>query len=257
MSDTPLPRRDRWFPVLLVLVASTSARAQVRAPAPRGPALAPQPERPADDPRDSSSAHPRRQPVELHLLAGFGSAICADKQPDSECAAAGGTAFALAGAWRFHDHFSLGLEMAIWSFWPRDSWRGKLGTEASDAKFSSTYLAPFARWYWVEPSKLNPYLQGGFGVGKLTTEAKNDSGVYAYSAKGLAFPVAVGADWQLSEFFRFGVQLGAYLHVSTQVCETSMGSESCRSPGKNSEGKREGLALPWRAVAVGTFAFGG
>jgi hypothetical protein len=32
--------------------------------------------------------------------------------------------------------------------------------------------------------------------------------------------------------------------------------ESCRDPGKNEQGDKEGLALPWRLVAVGTFTLG-
>lgn len=199
---------------------------------------------------------PPREPVELHLLLGYGSAVCDNDKPDSDCPVDGGAAFALGGGWRFHDHWSVGLEIAAWSFQVRDSWRGQLESEATDVKFGSTYVAPFARWYWFEPGTTNAYLQAGIGFGSVTAEASNSTGTYHYTARGVVFPVAIGVEWQLSQLFRLGPQFGAYLHVSNELCEDTNGSEKCRDPGKDENGNREGLALPWRLVAVGTFTFG-
>jgi hypothetical protein len=194
--------------------------------------------------------------VELHLLLGYGNAVCDNDKPDSQCPVDGGVAFALGGGWRFHDHWSVGLELAAWSFKVRESWKGQLQDDAKDVRFGSSYFAPFARLYWFDPGSVNPYVQAGIGFGSVTAEASNANATYTYSARGMVFPVAIGVDWQLARVFRLGPQFGAYLHVSNQLCEDSGGGETCRDPGKNADGEREGLALPWRLVAVGTFTFG-
>ncbi len=221
---------------------------------PSAPATAPPPLPPEAPPPESSRA--TREPVELHLLLGFGSAVCDNKKPDSDCPVDGGAAFALGGGWRFHDHWSVGLELAAWSFKVRDSWKGQLQDDATDVKFGSTYFAAFARWYWFDPGTINPYLQAGIGFGTVTAEASNKNATYTYSAPGIVYPLAIGAEFQVSKLFRIGPQFGAYLHVANKVCQDPGGNETCTSPGKNEDGEREGLALPWRLVAVGTFTFG-
>lgn len=211
---------------------------------------------PAGAPPPPGPTRAAREPVELHLLLGPGSAVCDNDKPNSDCPVDGGVAFGLGGGWRFHDHWSAGLELAAWSFKVRDEWRGQLQNEANDVKFSSSYLALFARWYWFEPGNFNPYLQAGIGLGVVTAEAENDDAKYTYRARGTTYPLAIGAEWQLADVFRLGPQLGAYLHVSNEICEETGGTESCRDPGKTEDGDKEGVALPWRLVVVGTFTFG-
>lgn len=228
-----------------LLLLASAAGAQ---PAPSQPAPGPQPA--------PTLARSPREPAELFLLLGLGNAVCDNDKPDSDCPVDGGVAFGLGGGWRFHDHFSVGLELAAWSFKVRDSWKGQLQDEATDVKFSSAYFAPFARWYWFEPGTTNPYLQAGIGFGSVTAEASNANATYTYTARGMVYPLAIGVEWQLSKLFRLGPQLGGYLHVSNEICEDETGTERCHSPGKNEDGSREGVALPWRLVAVGTFTFG-
>ncbi|MBK7584735.1 MAG: hypothetical protein IPI67_31675 [Myxococcales bacterium] len=273
---------QRYLPALSFLLFSTAAGAQLPEGAPPQPGATPAAPPPAaPQPAPAAAAQPgvgtaaqpapapmsappaatptaksTREPVELHLLLGFGSAVCDNKKPDSDCPVDGGAAFGLGGGWRFHDHFSVGLELAAWSFKVRDSWKGQLQDEASDVSFGSSYIAPFVRWYWFEPGTTNAYLQAGIGFGSVTAEASNKSGTYRYSASGIVYPLAIGVEWQVSKLFRLGPQFGAYLHVSNKICEEQGGSEKCHDPGKNPDGDREGVALPWRLVAVGTFTFG-
>lgn len=263
-------RRPRLLVSLLAVSGMAHAQAQ---PAPQTDAIPPPPPPPAQPvaqpaPPQAAPPLPRpeaappessrapREPVELHLLLGFGSAVCDNEKPDSDCPVDGGAAFALGGGWRFHDHWSVGLELAAWSFKVRDSWKGQLQDDATDVKFGSAYLAAFARWYWFDPGTVNPYLQAGLGFGTVTAEASNKSSTYTYSAPGIVYPLAIGAEFQVSKLFRIGPQFAAYLHVANKVCQDTGGNETCNSPGKNEDGEREGLALPWRFVAVGTFTFG-
>lgn len=199
---------------------------------------------------------PGRRPAELYLLLGVGNAVCDNDKPDSDCPVDGAGAFGLGGDWRFHDHWAVGLELGLWTFNVRDEWRGQLTDPATDVEFSSMYLAPFARWYWFRAGTIDPYLQGGFGLGSVTAKASNDSGEYEYRATGVAYLLGIGVEWQLSKLFRLGPQFLAYLHVSSELCEDSGSGEQCRDPGETPDGDREGLALPWRLVAVGTFMLG-
>jgi len=204
-----------------------------------------------------AQTRPSRQPVELHVLLGYGSAVCDNDKPDSDCPVDGGAAFGLGGGWRFFNRASVGLEVAAWSFKVRDAWRGQLQDDATDVKFSSLYVAPFVRWYWFAPGVANPYLQRGIGIGSVGAEASNDAATYTYTARGVVYPLAIGIEWQLSRWFRLGPQLAGTLHVSNEICEDADGAKTCRDPGRNEDGSREGVALPWRFVAVGTFTFGG
>jgi len=198
-----------------------------------------------------------RRPWEAYLLLGFGSAVCDNDKPDSDCPVDGGGAFGLGGDYRFFPRWAAGLEFAAWEFKVRDSWRGQLQAEATDVKFRSASFSPFVRWYWFDTGGVDPYLHAGVGFGSVTAEAKNDAGRYEYSARGLTYTMGIGAEWRVSRIFRLGPQLLGYLHVSNEVCETQDGgSEECRGPGTNPDGEREGLALPWRFVVVGTFMFG-
>lgn len=57
--------------------------------------------------------------------------------------------------------------------------------------------------------------------------------------------------------FRLGPQFLAYLNVSDTIGrQPTGGAEQCRSPGADDNGGREGIALPRRLLAVGTFALG-
>lgn len=191
------------------------------------------------------------------MLLGLGGAVCDNEKPDSDCPVDGGGAFGLGGLWRFHDNWAVGLELAGWSFNVRDEWRGQLQNDAEDVKFSSFYFGPMARWYWFDEGVADPYLQAGLGIGTVSAEAKNQSASYEYNARGIAYSLGIGVDFHVADIFRIGPQLLAYLHVSSEICDNPAGaSETCRDPGKNPEGDREGLALPWRFVAVGTFMFG-
>lgn len=204
-----------------------------------------------EEPEDS------RRPAELYLLLGFGNAVCDNDEPTSDCPVDGGAAFGLGGAWRFHGNFAAGLELASWAFKVRDEWRGQLQNDASDVRFDSVYIGPFARWYWFDHGTIEPYLHAGFGFGAVTAKASNDTADYEYSAKGIAYILGIGVEWKLSRLFRLGPQFLAYLHVSNEICEKSTGTdEACRDPGKNEKGDKEGVALPWRFVAVGTFTLG-
>lgn len=257
-------RSFRWFSLATFAVSVAHAQGGAAPPAapPAGaPAAAPPPAAMAAPPAPAAAppappVHPPREPVELHLLLGYGNAVCDNDKPDSDCPVDGGAAFGFGGGWRFHDHWSVGLEIGAWSFKVRESWQGQLQDDATDVKFSSAYFAPFVRWYWFEPGGVNPYLQAGIGFGSVTAEASNANATYTYTARGMVYPLAIGVEWQLSKLFRLGPQLGGYLHVSNEICEEEGGKETCHSPGKNEDGSREGVALPWRLVAVGTFTFG-
>lgn len=232
----------RWFlglaGPLVVSVLSATAGAQ-SAPTP-------------SDPRPDA-----RRPWEVFLSVGYGNAVCDNEKPNSDCPVDGAAAFSLGADYRFHPHWAAGLEVGVWAFNVRDEWQGQLQDKATDVKFNAVYLSPMARWYWFDTGSLDPYLQAGLGLGSVTATASNAAGEYTYSARGLAYSLGIGAEWKLSELFRLGPQFLAYLHVSSELCETApAGNETCRSPGKNEDGSREGLALPWRLVAVATFTLG-
>jgi len=242
---------------LLVTTLAFGAAAQPAPPPPPPPPPAPQPAaQPASQPAAPIDDENARRPWEIFADLGIGNAVCGNDKPDSDCPVDGGGAFALGGAYRFHPHWAVGLELGIWVFKVRDAWQGQLPDKATDVSFSSVYLSPIARWYWLDSGSVDPYLQAGIGLGSVKATASNASGDYEYTASGLAYSLGIGVDWKLSRLFRLGPQALAYLHVSSNLCETSNGNETCRSPGKNADGSREGLALPWRIVAVGTFTLG-
>ncbi len=221
-------------------------------PAQQGYGPAPQPQ-----PQPQPPPPPGRRPAEVYLLLGYGTAVCDNEEPTSDCPVDGGGAFGLGGAWRFHSNWAVGLELAGWSFAVRDEWRGQLQNDAENVKFSSFYISPFARWYWFDEGTADPYLQAGIGLSTVSAEASNANATYEYNARGLAYSFGIGVDFHISELFRLGPQFLAYLHVSNEICDNPAGaSETCRDPGKDEKGDREGLALPWRFVAVGTFMFG-
>ncbi len=201
-------------------------------------------------------ADPKR-PVELFLVLGFGNAVCGDDRPDSDCAVDGAFATALGGGWRFAPHWSVGLELATWAFSVRDEWRGQLEDDATDVSFSASTFGPYVRWYWWDDSVAEPYLHAGLALSTVEAVAENDGGKYEYRAPGVAYQLGIGVEWQLAEVFRLGPQALAYLHVGGEICEKESGAkERCREPAKDERGDREGLALPWRLAAVGTFTFG-
>jgi hypothetical protein len=198
-----------------------------------------------------------RKPAELYLALGYGDAVCGDERPDSACAIEGGTAVALGGGYRFHPHWLAGLELGAFAFAVRDQWRGQLENPATDVTFSSSYIAPFARWYWFGKGTADPYLMAGLGAGTVTGEARNDNATYVYTSRGLVYLLGIGVEWQVADIFRLGPQFLAYLHVGSEVCEDAPGTaEQCRAPGRDEHGDREGLALPYRLVLSGTFTLG-
>lgn len=256
----------RLAPAFTLAAFFLSAVAAAQPPPPPPPAYAPgQPAYgppptyapPSSAPPAAEAPEDARRPWEIAIGLGFGNAVCDNKQPNSDCPVDGGGAFSLGGAYRFHPHWAVGLELGVWAFKVRDSWQGQLQDKATDVKFSAVYLSPIARWYWFDSGSIDPYLQAGVGIGAVTATATNATAEYQYSARGLAYSLGIGAEWKLSRLFRLGPQFLAYLHVSSSICEKPNGGpETCRSPGTNDQGDREGLALPWRLVAVGTFTFG-
>ena len=235
----------------VVLLTASSAGAQ--------PGQAPQPQQ-APQPGQAVAPHRARQPVELYLGLGLGNAACDNEEPDSDCPVDGAGSFVLGGGWRFHDHWSVGLELGFWWFSVREEWRGNLSGDPDEVEFSSAFLAPMARWYWLAHHVADPYLTAGVGPGSVTARARTADAEYTLEATGWVWPLGIGVEWQVADIFRIGPQALAYLHVSTEICESpeSDGDPTeCRDPGTDEDGEREGLALPWRLMAIGTFTFGG
>src|SRR6478609_4395124 len=81
----------------------------------------------------SASAPPYpRHAGELTLGLGVGNAVCDDKKPDSQCPVGkAGGAVSLSGGFRFHPHWFVGLELAVFRFNQRDEWRGQLQDPAT------------------------------------------------------------------------------------------------------------------------------
>lgn len=204
-----------------------------------------------------AAAQEPRRPAELYLGLGIGNAACGSERPDSDCPVKTGGSFAVGGGWRFHPHWLVGLELAAWGFGVNDNWRGRLSGDASDVKFSSSYVAPFARWYWFDHGTADPYLMAGLGLGNVTGEARDSSGTYRYTSSGTVHVLGIGVEWQLARVFRLGPQALAYIHYGTEICEDVPGQgEACRDPGKDAYGDREGIALPYRLMLIGTFTLG-
>jgi hypothetical protein len=202
-------------------------------------------------------AQEARRPAELYLGLGIGNAVCGSDRPDSDCPVRTGGAFALGGGWRFHPHWLVGLELAAWGFGVNESWRGRLADDATDVEFSSSYIAPFVRWYWFDRGTADPYLMGGFGLGSVRGEASNDDATYTYTSSGPVYLLGIGVEWQLAKIFRLGPQALAYIHYGTEICEDATGGdEACRDPGEDAYGDREGVALPYRLTINGTFTLG-
>ena len=211
---------------------------------------------PPPPPPPAAPEHPR-SPGEIFVGLGFGNAVCDNEKPNSDCPVDGAFTLGFGGGWRFHDNFAVGGELGIWAFKVRDEWQGQLDDKATDVTFNSFYLAPYLRWYWFDEGGIDPYLQAGVGIGSVTAEASNDAGTYKYTATGFVFPVGIGVDWYISDGFRLGPQALAYLHVSDEICtEEPNRDKTCEPPTRKEDGEREGLALPWRIMAVGTFTLG-
>ncbi len=197
-----------------------------------------------------------RRPWELLLGLGIGNAFCEHEQADSECPAAGASALFVGGGYRFHPHFSFGLEAATWSYAVQEGWRGQLDEAATDAKLSSSYLALYGRWYWFDRGQVDPYLHAGIGLGAMSAKGSAAFDEYEVVSSGWVIPVGIGVDFQIGRVFRLGPQALVYWHHATKICETSNDTERCHDPGTNRDGRREGDALPWRIAITGTFTLG-
>jgi hypothetical protein len=195
----------------------------------------------------------RALPWEIFVGLGFGDAVCDNEKPDSDCPVDGAFALTLGGGWRFHKRFSLGGELSLWAFKIRDEWAGGLNAPATEVSFTSVYLAPYVRWYWFDRWGAEPYLQAGVGLGSVQAKAANDAGTYTYTATGVAVPLAVGMEWRIGKRFRLGPQAQAYLQISNQICADEPDTDKeCHSPGRNEDGDREGMVLPWRIMLMGS-----
>lgn len=224
------------------------AAPQQGAPAP-GWGPAPPPQGPAQ-PAEPEVATPRPT-GELWLGLGIGGAACDDEKPDNDCPVSGATTFALGGGWRFSPHWSIGAELAVWSYSVRGSWKGQLEDPATDVSVSSDYIALMARWYWLSHGVFDGYLTAGLGGGTLSAHAENGGGKYDGKATGLVYPLGIGAEFFVSNHFRIGGQALAYLLKSSEFCEESSAtSEVCK------DATNDQNALPWRIAVFGTYAFG-
>lgn len=202
---------------------------------------------------------------EVYVGLGAGSSVCGD---DPDCPVEGGVSFALGGAYRFHPHWAIGLELGGWSFAVNESWRGQLDADidASEVSFGTAYVLPVMRWYWFERG-IDPYLLAGIGAGTLTGHVENSRGAtYDVSIAGLGYHLGIGVEWQLTDLLRLGLQYQAYLHVGGEICErVDGGAEQCRAARAKGEldpdtdmprEDREGIALPYRLNVVCSFTFG-
>jgi opacity protein-like surface antigen len=201
-----------------------------------------------------TASPPTQRRWSLFAGIGYGDAVCDNEKPDSDCPVDGAFTLGLGANWRFHSRFSLGGELAFWGYKIRDEWQGGLDDSATDVSFTSVYLAPHLRWHLFRGLGANPYLQAGIGIGSVSAKASNDAGTYEYSANGVVFPLAVGAEWRVGKRFRVGPQAQAYLQVSSNICSEEPGmANDCRSVGTNDEGGREGLLLPWRIIVTASY----
>jgi hypothetical protein len=198
-----------------------------------------------------------RRRWEINLGAGFGNAFCDNDSPESDCPVDGAFAGYVGGGYRFVPHFSAGLELAFWNYAVKEDWRGQLEGDPDDVEVTSSYLSAYARWYWFDKGKLDPYVQAGFGLGTVESRAKNEDFSWVFQSRGWVLPVGIGVDWQLGKVFRLGPQALVYWHHSTEICTTvNDDDEQCHNPGKDENGNREGDALPWRITINGTFTLG-
>ena len=242
------------FALAAVLVsASQLAQAETASRPPPPPAWgAPPPgAQPAAAPPPLEKSHRLRRPAELFLGFGFGNAVCDHDKPENDCAVDGAATALLGGAWRLHDHWALGAELGLWSYKVRDSWRGKLDGSPDSAELSSAFLALIGRWYWFDDVPVDPYLEAGVGFASLTGKVESAGETYEFAATGAAYPLGIGADYHLTKGFRLGLQALAYLQISSKVCSTVKGDETCEDATKDAN------ALPWRIALTGTFMLGG
>jgi hypothetical protein len=236
-------------------------------PAPAEPVAQPVPAAPGAQPTEPPPWQPppeaelqpyTRRPIELYVGFGAGHAMCDSDEVDSQCPASGGVVPVAGGGWRFHPNFSVGIEVASWIYRVRDGWEGKLDGEPSDTNFTSSYIAAYGRWYWLDRHIADPYIVVGFGGGVMRAEAENARGRYKFVGTGAVLPIGIGVEWQVLDFLRIGPQFLAYAHASARICESppDPGEEECRSPTENEDDEREGLAMPYRAIAVASFTLG-
>jgi hypothetical protein len=228
-------------------------------PTPAAPGAQPAEPAPWQLPPEAELPPYTRRPGEVYLGFGAGNAMCDSDEPDSKCPVSGALVGTVGGGWRFHPHLSVGLEVAAWGYRVRDEWRGQLAGEPTDTSLTSLYAAVYGRWYWLDRHIADPYLVVGIGGGVFRGEASNAARRYKFTATGAVLPLGIGVEWQVVDIFRLGPQLLAYVHASARICEKpppEPGDPECRSPTENEDNEREGLALPWRVMAVGTFTLG-
>ncbi|MCC6215399.1 MAG: outer membrane beta-barrel protein [Polyangiaceae bacterium] len=188
----------------------------------------------------------------VHVAIGPGAALCDRKKPVDECPVDGGIAVGLGGGYRLSPRWELGGEIAVWSLAVRESWKRKLDPPAEDTEFSTFYLAPHARYWFLAEGDFDPYVQLGFGLGAVSGRAENTSGGrFEVENTGFVYPVAAGLDWYASDDVRLGLQGLIYVHATQTHCERENdGAETC------SRGTPEHHAVPWRVVLMGSWVFG-
>jgi len=197
-----------------------------------------------------------RRRVNLWLgLGGGDAALCGNDDPDSPCAVDGAFAGALGGDYRLHPNFGIGLEISGWSFSVSDHWLGQLSGEQKSAEIGASSLSIVGRWYWFDRGIVDPYLQFGVGIGGMEASVTNEAEeTYTYSASGSMWNLGVGGDFHVTPWFKLGPQLLAALLVGNDICETvgTDGDSVCRDARKDDKGDKEGRALAWRLMIVGT-----
>jgi len=213
------------------------------------------------------AALPPAQPVpnarrrfNISLGLGIGDAAgCGNEDPNSPCAIDGAATFLLGSDWRFHPNFGVGLEIGYWSFAVSDSWRGMLSgdPDADKTSIDASYIAVFGRWYWFDRGIVDPYIHLGFGGGSIAATIANSTESYRYTSSGSNTQLGAGVEFHVHPLVRLGPQLLASLLLSNDVCEKAPGmGEMCRKPMKNEMDEREGNALAWRFMLVGSVMLG-
>jgi hypothetical protein len=173
-----------------------------------------------------------RRPVELMPNVGLAFPSCAagDISSDRCDGVQGGPTFGFAAYWRVVPHFAWGggFDIAGFNYESDDPNR-------ADTQAGAAWIGLLGRWYVLDETTLDPYVQIGIGGAALGTTYTQQTGeTIEETGAGPAIQLGGGIDFILGSRFKLGPAF-AYTHVfvdKIRQCEASAAGE-CRDVAKD------------------------
>jgi hypothetical protein len=222
--------------VVTIMFATGELRAQPPpgVPPPPPPAGTPPPPSTPPPPPIAASGVARR-PVELVPSVGLALPSCvAGSSSDDRCEGVeGGLTFGFSAFWRVTPYFAWGggFDIAGFRYAPPEH------VGLTDTQAGAAWIGVLGRFYFLDETTFDPYVQLGLGGGALGTAGSVPDGeTYEETGAGPAIQLGGGIDFILAPRIKFGPGL-AYTHVFVdKIRRCPSGGGDCEDISKDRAG---------------------